>query len=105
MIISPLPCVVESDRYALFSRSTIAYIANLHDHFHMSLSQAYSRGCEQFDHLRSVDEIATFAAENEARHNGARYKKNVFVSDVVPRSLLEPRMLRLTPEFPSSIVQ
>ncbi len=60
--------------------SAIAYIANLHTHFHMSLSQAYSRGCEQFDYLRSINEIATFAAETEARHNGAKYKKNVFVS-------------------------
>jgi len=58
--------------------NTIQYIANLHNNFHLSLSQAYTRGVEQFVELRALHEIATFAAETEAVYHGATYKKNVF---------------------------
>jgi hypothetical protein len=63
--------------------STVQYIANLHNNFHLSLSQAYARGVEQFVQLRALHEIATFAAETEAVYHGATYKKNVFVG-IVP---------------------
>lgn len=60
-------------------RSTIAFITNLHMAFHISLSQAYAKGVEQFVRLRGIHEVATLAAEQEALYRGHIYKKNVFV--------------------------
>ena len=46
--------------------STIAFVINMHEHHSITLSQAYQIATAQFIKLRAIDEIARFAAEEEA---------------------------------------
>ncbi|WVQ82996.1 hypothetical protein IAT38_005134 [Cryptococcus sp. DSM 104549] len=56
----------------------VAFVLNLH-HFHdTSMSDAYILATEEFAVLRARHQLATMAAELEARHYGVEFKPDVF---------------------------
>jgi len=56
----------------------IAFSLNLRDYFDMSLNAAYAQACKEFVQLRAAHEMATMAAEMEARFYGAEFKRDPF---------------------------
>lgn len=59
--------------------STIEYTIKLQDEG-LSLSRAYQAATEEFVQLRGKYEMASLAAEYEARHHGATFSPNSIVS-------------------------
>jgi hypothetical protein len=55
-----------TDHSFLVPRSTIAFTINLHNYHSQTLSQAYQIATREFIKLRAINEIANFAAEEEA---------------------------------------
>lgn len=60
--------------------STIEYVINLHEHHGLSLASAYRKATSDFVSLRAINEMAQYAAEQEALYYGATWKKSAFVS-------------------------
>lgn len=52
---------------------------NLKNTRDVSISEAYALATEEFVSLRGRHQLATLAAEIEARHYGAEFKPDVFV--------------------------
>lgn len=52
---------------------------NLRNTRDLSISEAYALATEEFVSLRGRHQLATLAAEIEARHYGAEFKPDVFV--------------------------
>lgn len=63
--------------------SCIEFVINLKNTRNVSISEAYALATEEFVSLRGRHQLATLAAEIEARHYGAEFKHDVFVR-VVP---------------------
>ena len=59
--------------------SCIAFTLNLRDVQKLPISEAYRRSTAEFVRLRARHEMATKAAEMEARHYGAEFKRDPFV--------------------------
>lgn len=60
--------------------STIEFVINLHEHHGLSLASAYRKATSDFVNLRAINEMAQYAAEQEALYYGASWKKSAFVS-------------------------
>ncbi|KAJ9124198.1 hypothetical protein QFC22_000995 [Naganishia vaughanmartiniae] len=58
--------------------NAIEYVINLHEHHGYSLAAAYRKGTNDFVSLRAVNEMAQFAAEQEAVYYGATWTKSAF---------------------------
>ncbi|KAJ9092507.1 hypothetical protein QFC19_008720 [Naganishia cerealis] len=58
--------------------NTIEYVINLHAHHGHSLASAYRKGTSDFVSLRAINEMAQYAAEQEAVYYGATWKKSAF---------------------------
>lgn len=59
--------------------SCIEFVINLKNTRDVSISEAYALATEEFVSLRGRHQLATLAAEIEARHYGAEFKPDVFV--------------------------
>lgn len=79
---SRYPGCPDSPRSHTYS-STIEYVINLHQHHELSLALAYRKATSDFVRLRAINEMAQFAAEQEAVYYGASWKKSAFVSPAV----------------------
>ncbi|KAK4684339.1 small subunit ribosomal protein S23, partial [Tremellales sp. Uapishka_1] len=67
----------------------IAFTLNLHHSKKLPLSKAYEVATSEFIELRASHEMATIAAEIEARHHGATFKRSPFqrLHDLESRNL------------------
>lgn len=63
--------------------SCIEFVINLKNTRNVSISEAYALATEEFVSLRGRHQLATSAAEIEARHYGAEFKHDVFVRVVL----------------------
>lgn len=72
---------------------TIQFALNVRDQSGCSLQDAYDRAVSEFVKLRAAHEMATQAAETEARYAGAQFKRDEWVS--VAAEIF--RELKLTP--------
>lgn len=59
--------------------SCIEFVINVRNTRNVSISEAYALATEEFVSLRGRHQLATLAAEIEARHYGAEFKPDVFV--------------------------
>jgi len=66
-------------RGVLMWYSCIAYVLNIRKYWRLPISQAYARGVEEFVRLRARHEMATMAAEMEARNHGADFLRDPYV--------------------------
>jgi hypothetical protein len=60
------PSITHTDFPLVVPCSTIAFTINLHNYHSQTLSQAYQIATRDFIKLRAINEIANFAAEEEA---------------------------------------
>ena len=67
--------------------SCIAYTMNIRTHQRLPISQAYAKAVAEFAHLRARQEMATMAAEMEARYHGADFLRDPFVRFLPPSYL------------------
>jgi len=68
--------------------SCVQFTLSLHRHHKVPLTQAYAISTKEFAKLRGAHELATQAAEAEARAHGAIFTSDPWVSPSFPSILM-----------------